>query len=180
LTLETNSARIEEDVHLAGLNALTIQGGPTMSQKNMASVLSMVLLAVLIAGCIAPTPVQVLPTTIQTQLVTAVLVTPSPSLPVSQSVPTPPIADWLVEGIPSDLVITYTYGSHYDYSDIVESIRITGDGHATRKCCTRDSPQRYEGQLSAEALKRVVKAFEENRFFNLKRDWDGCYYDDYG
>ncbi len=92
---------------------------------------------------------------------------------------TPPLADWLVEGIPSDLVITYTYGSHYDYSDRAESIRISGDGHATRECCTRDSPQRYEGQLSAEALKRVVKAFEENHFFYLERhDWDGCYYDD--
>jgi hypothetical protein len=86
--------------------------------------------------------------------------TPTPTpLPIQAPVP---IATWVAQGIPSDLVVTY----HYDVSllDGQDDIRITADGSATYRTPSK-LPGQFAGKLSPDALKRVISACEEKRFF---------------
>jgi hypothetical protein len=95
-------------------------------------------------------------------LVLAGCLAPTPSIPT----PTPvPIATWVAQGIPSDLIITYDMV--IPLVDIQEAIRITADGSATYRRSNPRVTEQFQGKLSPEALKRVMLAFEEKRFFHL-------------
>lgn len=94
---------------------------------------------------------------------------PTPS-PTSVPLPTPvPLAAWLAQGVPSDTLIEFTYVQPMILSR--EFIQITADGSAVYDHHSHPSqPQpfrRLQGKLAPETLRRVILAFEEQRFFYL-------------
>jgi hypothetical protein len=93
--------------------------------------------------------------------------------------PTPVlIATWVAQGIPSDLVIEYS-GTN-GVADLDLDVRIKADGSTTYHSSTYHrltTPGQHAGKLTTDALKRVVLAFEEKRFFYLEEAGNGCIVD---
>jgi len=103
--------------------------------------------------------------------VSALILTGCPA-PFSQSetsnpAPGPvPVATWVAQGIPGDLEIAYSYS--YGHRLGGEAIQISADGTATYAYSPDgEQEKRFAGKLSPEALRRVVLAFADKRFFSL-------------
>jgi hypothetical protein len=85
------------------------------------------------------------------------------------------IANLVAQGIPSDLEINYSYWEGYKLGG--EAVHITADGSATYSQSPSDYGgvrKEFVGKLPPEALRRVVLAFEDKRFFSSRvRDCKG-------
>jgi hypothetical protein len=104
----------------------------------------------------------------------ALAITPVPiATSVAPTITPVPIATWVAEGIPADTRLYYLYENDFLERCSKEEIWIIADGSATYESCD----VKYAGQLSAEALKRVLLAFEEYGFFALGVDSNGCVID---